>query len=105
MIIRKADNYNFVLSVELDEPKVSVIKGKEIVYKYKNLDVYTSDLYYAIRALIRHSKSNIDNSFIPNSLKYIKPNSDEELYMPFLEVRLDQIQEIIKKEYYDFNKE
>ena len=85
-VIRLKDKYNFCLAEKLDEPRVVKIKDREIVYKYKNLEQYYGNLYGAIRGFIIHNK--LDASIFPvEEFRSIKPNSDSELYMPFLEVR------------------
>lgn len=96
-VLRRLDQYNFTISTELDEPKVISIKGKEVVYKYKNQEKYYGTLYEAIRGLCRFNKVNYFD--IPIDLKKIRPRDNEEVYVSFLEVGLDEIKEIIKKEY------
>lgn len=99
MVIRKLDKYNFILAEELEEPMMRTIGDKEIVYNYKNLPLHSNDIYYAIRALVRHSKCKIKLEDIPKSLLDIKPDDEQDRFMPFLEVTDDQILKVIEKEY------
>lgn len=96
LVIRKLDNYNFVLSKKLDEAKVVTINGKDIVYEYKNMDLFYGNLYEAIRGMLRHNKE--ENIVLnKNKLIKIKPSSNSNLYMPFLEVGNNEIRDIVAK--------
>ena len=98
-VIRKKDKYNFCISEVLDEPKIVKLGNKEVVYKYKDCDIYIGDMYYAIRALIRHDNLDLKLNEVPESLKDIKVSGNEDLYMPFLEVGHNEILKLIEKEY------
>lgn len=91
--IRRLDNYNFILASKLQEPKTVNIAGNEVVYSYKNIDKYYGNINGAINGLFRHL--NINKKI--EEYKNIKPTSDNELYMPFLEVGVDEILKIIEK--------
>ena len=92
-VIRRLDNYNFILATELEEPKVVKIKDKEIIYRYKNMERYYGNMYYAIRGLCR--LENVECPNLPSELKNIKPSSDPSTYVPFVEVRVDQIIKVL----------
>ena len=80
IVIRKLDNYNFVLSEKLNEPVVKLIAGKEITYNYKNIDKFYGRLHDAILGLCRHLKK-------PNLYLNIKIRPDEcEGYDKYLNV-------------------
>ena len=88
MFIRKMDNNNFVLAKKLDKPREVTFKGNKVIYEYKNLECYFGSLYGALTHLFK--KENVYYQ-VPDRFKQIKPNSSEELYMPFLEVGVDEI--------------
>ena len=96
-VIRLKDKYNFCLAEELKEPKVVNFNGKEVVYTHTNDDLFYPDIYWATRALIRYGNLKYDLDSIPEELKKLKPTSDKDELMPFLEVGFNQIREIIEK--------
>lgn len=97
LVIRKLDNHNFTLATKLKEPKVVKIKDKEVIYHYKNENLYYGNLFGAITGFCKHN--NIEAFKIPDELKKIKPYSDEVLYMPFCDVGIEEIKQIIENEY------
>ena len=51
LVIRKKDNYNFILADKLDEPKIYTIAGKDIISNYDNQDYFYGRLGSALRGL------------------------------------------------------
>lgn len=95
LVIRKLDKYNFVLSSKLKEPKIVSFNGVEVTCEYKNKELFYGNMYEAIKGMFRHN--GFEAIDIDVKYKKIKPSSDSELYMPFLEVGNEQIKEIITK--------
>ena len=93
-IIRKLDSYNFTLSTFLDTPSIVKIGDKEIEYKFKNHNVYYGTLHGAIRGCCRHNNKPYFD--IPESLKKVKPYSDEKEYIKFMEINLPELQKLCK---------
>jgi len=84
LVIRRKDQYNFILARELDEPITYTIAGVDIVSHYKNLEYFYGTLNQAIIGLYKHSKKK--NPLVVD--KNITPSSPEEMYKQYMEVEL-----------------
>lgn len=89
LVIRKLDNYNFVLAEKLDEPNVRIINGNKVVYYFKNLDKFYGTLHYAVRGYFNHI--NMPIPALGDDLKTIKPTSDLSKYEKLFESDLVEL--------------
>jgi hypothetical protein len=98
LVIRKKDNYNFILADKLDKPKIYTMAGKDIISNYDNQDYFYGTIHGAIYGLLKHSKKNkgISLEDIPNELAKIKPNSEDINYNQYLDIDADSMLAILE---------
>ena len=89
LVIRKKDNYNFILADKLDEPKIYTMAGKDIISNYENKDLFYGRLGSALRGLFKHSKVKIP--FIPEELDLVKPSGQESLYDDWIDLEIKEV--------------
>jgi len=105
LVIKKKDNYNFILAEPLKEPIIKIVNfgGKEVEVKqtHKDKDLFYGTLTEAIIGLAKHSGKDISNlrDIIPKELSKVKPSSDLEPYSAFFEVGIAQIMQNYSKTY------